>query len=117
MRGLPGLPVVREFLRAKVRGRRHGPVAVVLWRLLVAGLWTVAAVGLATMGLFFSTAPQWVSLALEPLSLLLMPGFVVGLVLAGPHDLDPAVIMQATIIFYMVLFFVLLSWRWKRRAR
>lgn len=115
IRGLRSFPVLREFLRAKVRGRRHGPVADIVWRLFVAFLATVATISLASLGEFFATAPEWISITLEPLSLLLMPGFAIALLAAGPHDLDPSIIVQVSIVFYLALFYWLLSWReWRR---
>ncbi len=69
------------------------------------------------MGEFFATAPEWISIILEPLSLLLMPGFAVALVATGIHDLDPSTIVQVSIVFYLIFFYVWLSWRARRKAR
>ena len=88
-----------------------------MWRLFIAFLATVTVVGLASLGEFFATAPEWISITLEPLSLLLMPGFVVALLAAGLHDLDPSIIVQVSIIFYLIFFYVWLSWRSRRKAR
>lgn len=113
----PARELVRGFIRAKVRGQQRGPAAVILWRLFFASLATAVTIGLASLGQFFATAPEWISLTLEPLSLLLLPGFAVALMTAGLHDLDPSIIVQASIIFYLIFFYVWLTWQSRRKAR
>lgn len=109
--------IVREFIHAKDRGQLRGPAAVIFWRLFVAFLATVVTIGLASLGQFFTTAPEWISITLEPLSLLLLPGFTVALFTAGLHDLDPSIIVQVSIVFYLIFFYGWLSWRSRRKAR
>jgi len=87
-------------------------------RVLMASAATAVVVGLASAGLLFSTARESVSLVLEPMSLMLMPGLLFGLYQAGPHDLDPRVILGASVGFYFMFFFSVLEWRaWSRRRR
>lgn len=125
IRGLPAFlaarelarEIVRGLIRAKVRGQQRGPAAVILWRLFLASLATAVTIGLASLGQFFTTAPEWISLTLEPLSLLLLPGFTVALITAGLHDLDTSIIVQVSIGFYLIFFYVWLTWRSRRKAR
>jgi membrane protein DedA with SNARE-associated domain len=57
-------------------------------------------------------------LIFEPLSLLLLPGMAVGVSVTGPHDLDPKMVVEASVIFYFVLFLAALEWRtWRQRRR
>lgn len=70
--------------------------------------------GLASAAMLFSTAPKWLSLIFEPISLLLLPGLVAGVVHTSPHDLEASVVLWAALLFYFVLFFCLLEWRARR---
>lgn len=62
----------------------------------------------ATSALFSTTLPAAVSLAVEPLSLLLMPGLFVALATAGSHDIEPNVILRISAIFYFLFFCIVL---------
>jgi hypothetical protein len=101
------------------RSARYSRSFVGFWlRALMAAGATVAVVGVASAGLLFSTARESVSLVFEPLSLMLMPGMLFGMYQAGPHDLEPKVILWASFGFYFAFFFALLEWRaWSRRRR
>ena len=97
-------------------GNRLGSFAAFMLRLVLAGVFTAAVIGIASFGLLFATAPEWASLIFEPLSLLLMPGLGIAMALSGPHDLEPSVVVTASIVVYFLLFLGLLEWRaWRRR--
>lgn len=85
-----------------------------LRRLLLSCLLTGSLIGLAYGGLFVTAAPEAVSLAVEPFSLLLMPGLLVALAIAGQHDFSPAVVLLASAGFYLIFFVGALSWRMRR---
>jgi hypothetical protein len=81
-----------------------------------------AAVGLtavlmiaAAAGLYVAASPAWVSLLLEPFSLLLMPGLVIALVTAGSHDFAPDVVIAVSAAFYAGFVYAALLWRSARR--
>ncbi len=76
-----------------------------IWRLAYAALLTAVLVAVATAGMFVTSAPELVSLLLEPFSLLLMPGLVVAVMLAGPHDFSPGSVVFVAAIFYCGFFY------------
>jgi hypothetical protein len=90
-----------------------GLVVRALVRLVLAAAVAAALVAVAVGAMYVTTTPASVSLLLEPLSLFLLPGLVVSIVLAGPHDFSPATAMYVTFGFYVVLFYTLL-WRLNR---
>jgi len=98
-------------------GRNLGRFAGFMWRVVLAGVAAAVVVGLASVGMLFSTAPEWLSLIFEPLSLLFLPGLLVDMVQLGPHDLAPAVVVQASVAIYFVLFLGALEWRATRQRR
>jgi hypothetical protein len=98
-------------------GRNLGRFAEFMWRVVLAGVAAAVVVGLASVGMLFSTAPEWLSLIFEPLSLLFLPGLLVDMVQVGPHDLAPAVVVQASVAIYFVLFLGALEWRARRQRR
>jgi hypothetical protein len=66
------------------------------------------------LALFAASLPRWLSLALEPVSLLLAPGVVASIVLSRVHDYKEETILRGDLIFYFLLVFVLLC-GWDRR--
>jgi cbb3-type cytochrome oxidase subunit 1 len=97
-----------------------GPVLSFALRLLYAAAATALVVIVGGGAMLFNTAPQWISVVVEPLSLLLVPGLVAGMVESGPHSLDPSMIVDASVIFYFAVFFVFFearAWRHRRRRR
>jgi hypothetical protein len=98
---------------------QRGPVpfAAFLLRVVLAGVFTAALVWIASVAMLLDTAPAWVSLVFEPLSLFLLPGLVVAMVTAGKHDLNPSVVVAASGVFYFVCFLVALERRACRRRR
>jgi hypothetical protein len=98
-------------------GRNLGRFAGFMVRVVLAGVATAVVVRLASVGMLVSTAPEWLSLILEPLSLLFLPGLLVGIVQSGPHDLAPAVVVQASVVIYFVLFLIGLEYRARRQRR
>ena len=106
------------FVPEEFGGQRLGAFPSLMLRLVLAGAAAAAIVGVGSAGLLFTTGPEWASLLFEPVSLLLLPGLLVGIVLASPHDLDPHVVMNGTIVFYFLLFWAVLEWRaWRQRRR
>ena len=76
-----------------------------IWRLVCAALLSAVLVAVATAGMYVTTAPRLISLLLEPFSLLLMPGLVVAVMLAGPHDFSPGSVVFIAVVFYCGFFF------------
>lgn len=85
-------------------------------RLLLAAVCTSALMALAITGVFLTTVPQWVNLLFEPFSLLLMPGLVVSVLAAGPHDFSPYVVAWVSAGFYFLVFYAWLGWRGRTAA-
>ena len=79
-------------------------------RVLFSAAITALLLYLATEAMFVSTAPKLVSLVVEPFSLLLMPGLVVAIVLAGPHDFTPGSVLFIAAMFYFAFFYWALTW-------
>ena len=65
-------------------------------------------VSVATAAMYVTAAPKFVSLLIEPFSLLLMPGLVVAVILAGPHDFGPGSVVFIAAIFYCFVFWWIL---------
>jgi hypothetical protein len=86
-------------------------------RMLIAAAAAALVIGMASAGLLFSTAPERISLIFEPMSLMLMPGLLFGIYEAGPHDLNPKVILWASGVFYFLFFLVVLEWWARSRQR
>ena len=57
------------------------------------------------------------SLLVEPISLLLMPGLLVSLAAAGPHDYKPNLVAIWSFVFYFIFFYVATGWFVHHRAR
>jgi hypothetical protein len=85
-------------------------------RLALALVSTAALVGLAVAAIYVTTAPAVISLTLEPFSLLLLPGLVASIVLAGPHDFSPSLVIYVSFAFYLALIYAGLT-LWSRRTR
>ena len=79
-------------------------------RVLLSAAITALLLYLATEAMFVSTAPKLVSLVVEPFSLLLMPGLVVAIILAGPHDFTPGSVLFIAAMFYFAFFYWALTW-------
>ncbi len=88
----------------------------VLIRIFQATLCASILVAIASAANFLTTAPKFISLLFEPLSLLLIPGLLASLLVAGPHDYNPLLVFQVSLVFYIVVFYWGLNWR-ARRAR
>ena len=85
----------------------------VAWSLLAAA----ALVSLATVAIFATAQSALVSLLIEPFSLLLLPGLLISLAAAGPHDFDSRLVVLASFVWYFLLFNLLFYWIARRRAR
>ena len=84
-------------------------------RLLLAALLTAVLLATASAALSVTTAPAFVSLLVEPFSLLLMPGFLVVVATSGRHDeVSSRAVLLASACLYFVVFSVLLT---RRRTR
>ncbi len=99
-----------------IRGAALALARTLLVRTLLATLYAVILIGLSVAGIFFTAAPEFVSLLAEPFSLLLMPGLLVSLVVAGPHDYSPIIVLFVSLACYTVFFFFGLSWLARRRG-
>ena len=89
-------------------------------RVVAAGVATAVVIGLGSVALLFVRAPAWLSLIFEPVSLLLLPGMMISMKHAGPHDLDPILILKSSVAFYFTFFlawFELRAWRARRRSQ
>jgi hypothetical protein len=108
-----------RFAPEELGGQDLGPFASLMVRIVLTSLATAFVVFVASAAMLFVTAPEWLSLIFEPLSLLMAPGLIAGLFASGPHDLNPVLVVKGSIVFYFLSFFCLLEWRaWrKRRAR
>jgi hypothetical protein len=74
-------------------------------------LLAAAIVALASSALYVTSAPPAISLLVEPLSLLLMPGLAVALAAAGPHDFSAwTVVVWSMLIYTILAFFALRRW-------
>jgi len=82
----------------------------------MATLLTAVLMAVATAAIFVTTAPKWVSLAIEPVSLILLPGLIVSVVLAGPHDFSPWIVVWVSSGLYFVSFYGALWLRARRAA-
>ncbi len=83
-------------------------MGLILRRTILALLLAAAIVALASAGLYVTSAPAVVSLLVEPLSLLLLPGLVAALVAAGPHDFTArAVVIWSMLLYTAISFFAL----------
>jgi hypothetical protein len=107
-----------RFVPEELGGRRLAAFPALMLRVALSGAAAAAIVGIGSACMLFTTGPEWASLVFEPVSLVLMPGLLVGIVLSGPHDLDPQVVVAGTIVFYFLLFWAALEWRaWRQRKR
>ena len=106
-----------RFVPEEFGGQRLGAFPSMMLRLVLASLAAAIVVGIGSAGMLFSTGPEWASLVFEPVSLLLLPGLLVGIIVSGPHDLDPHVVMNGTIVLYFLLFWAVLEWRAMRQRR
>jgi hypothetical protein len=84
---------------------------------LTAGL-MFAAVG----ALYATSAPRWVSLLVEPVSLLLLPGVLLGTVVGHSKDVAPDTTIAVCVAFYVGFVYAGLLWLgrgygWGRRRR
>jgi hypothetical protein len=91
------------------------PPAHILSRAACAILCASLVVGAAVAAGFLTTAPKIISLMLEPISLLLMPGLVVSILTSGPHDYSPHIVTVVSLIFYALFFYAALHWISRRR--
>ncbi len=98
-----------------IRGSALTLAGTLLLRTLLATLYAAVLIGLAVAGIFFTTAPELLSLLAEPFSLLLMPGLLVSLAVAGPHDYSPNIVLLVSLACYIVFFYFVLSWIARRR--
>jgi hypothetical protein len=96
-------------------GSGLGPFASFMLRVTQASVATAVLVTVASWAMLFNTAPAWISLIFEPLSLFLLPGLAVSVSMAGPHDLNPNVVVAASVVIYFVCFLAALEYRAYRR--
>ncbi len=80
-----------------------------LLRLLTSFFIAVTLAGLGLAGSLLASAPRPLSLILEPLCLLLLPGIAPALAVAGSHDFSPNVLLACALLIYTGLAFWLLT--------
>lgn len=88
-----------------------------LMRSLLALLCSATVVSLAVVGVYSTTASRNVSLLLGPLSLFLMPGFVVSVVLSNFRDYPPLLVAIYSLGFYFAFFYTAFWWLSDRREQ
>ena len=112
------MPLRQDLLDGAERGRRHGSRLPFVLRVVVAGMLTAVVIGAACAGMLCTRGPEWLSLSVEPLSLLLLPGLLVGIAASGPHELDTPLILDSATLFYFGLFVAgLEAHAWRQRKR
>lgn len=79
-------------------------------RVLLSAVLSAVVVAVATEAMFVTTAPKLVSLLVEPFSLLLMPGLVAAILIAGPHDFSPGSVVFISAVFYFGFFYWAVTW-------
>ena len=85
------------------------PPFAIVYRLITAAALTGGLLALSYAGLSVTTAPKILSLIVEPFSLLLMPGLLIALAVAGQHDFSSTVVLTASACFYFMFFFVAIT--------
>ncbi len=80
-------------------------------------LLAAAIVALASSAMYVTTAPPLVSLLVEPFSLLLLPGLVVAMIAAGPHDFTAHSVLLWSLLIYAGLSFFALRRRASARTQ
>ena len=106
--------------RSTRRSRRDLPAAAftpILRRAALTCLLTAALLTLASASLFFTTAPAWLSLLVEPFNLIYLPGLFFSMFAEAGHDYATAHVVEATTVFYLVFIYLLLWDRSRRHAR
>ena len=92
-------------------GRILRAVAANARMLLAATVVTIVLMIAASAALYVTSAPEWLSLLLEPFSLLLLPGLVVAFATSGSHDFPPNLVIAVSAAVYLVLIYAVLLWR------
>ena len=82
-------------------------------RLALTAVGSVGLVALGTMASFVTTWPKWLSMSVEPFSLLLLPGVFSSMIFHESHDYVYDRILKGSSEFYVVVLYMLL-WRWDR---
>ena len=119
------LPLPRHIRRRPLAWAGRNLLRILLAAILSAGV-TAAASG----AVFVTTAPALVSLLVEPVSLLLIPGLLVAMILANAtkpfhhaggkeptHDFTPQAVVAGALLFYFAFFLVALASYARRRRR
>lgn len=83
--------------------------------LLLSAVTAAVIVAIAYSGMFVAMAPRLISEAVEPLSLLLLPGLLFAIASAGPHDFQPDTVLQASALFWFLIAFLFFTWRARTR--
>jgi hypothetical protein len=81
-----------------------------LWRVLLSVLGAGVLMSLASAALFVTSAPKWVSLLVEPFSLLLVPGVAFSMLFTKAHDYTQWEILRGAFGFHVVVLYFLLRW-------
>jgi vacuolar-type H+-ATPase subunit I/STV1 len=98
-------------------GRTHSSARQFLERLLWATILTALIMAAAIASMFLTTEPRLLNLLVEPFSLLLMPGLLGTLAVAGAHDYSPRMVVYLSTGFYFVSIYLAVWWRQTERRR
>jgi len=93
---------------------RFGPVARFFLRLVGSGAAAGAVAGVGMFGMLFMRAPAWVSLMFEPLSLLLLPGWLLSAWNTLSHEVRPHQVVEDSCVFYFVVIWLVAEARTRR---
>ena len=93
------------------------PPQTVARRVLLSALLTTALLACACAALFVTAAPAALSLLIEPVSLLLTPGLLLALAIAGHHDFAATHVIVGSAVFYFAFFYAVLALRARRGNR
>jgi hypothetical protein len=100
-------------LRRRLLAATLGNVGRLLAAMGLTGILMIAAAA----ALYVTSAPEWLSLLIEPFSLLLMPGLVIALATSGSHDFGPDVVISVSAAFYVGFVYAALLWRAAHKPR
>ena len=88
----------------------------IVWRVVLSVALAAVLIGVGSAALFVTSAPKWVSLAVEPLSLVLTPGVAISMAFTKAHDYKQWEILRGAFGFDALVVYGLLWWRDGRRS-
>ncbi len=82
----------------------------VVWRIALSVVVAAVAIAAGSAALFVTSAPKWISILVEPFSLVLTPGVAISMIFTKAHDYTQWEILRGAFGFYVVLLYGLLWW-------